>query len=124
VMLGAMTGDLNGAMVVGVQTAAILGGLSYSRAAEAEADREARNLLVTAGINPRGMVTFFERLRKKSSATSSLSKYLSTHPVLDERIKALEDATSGESASAVQLSPSVAWNEMADVCFVHSSVSS
>ena len=124
VMLGAMTGDLNGAMVVGVQTASLLGGLSYSRAAEAEADQEARKLLVTAGINPHGMVTFFERLRKKSAATSSLSKYLSTHPALDDRINALEDATYREGASSLQLSPSVAWKEMADVCFVHSSVSS
>ncbi len=63
-ILGAMTGDLNGAMAAGIQSVIILGGLSYSRTAEAEADREGRKLLIKAGIDPRGMTAFFERLRK------------------------------------------------------------
>jgi predicted Zn-dependent protease len=47
IVFGAMTGDLNGAMSLGVQVASLLGGLSYSRDAEEEADSEAIKLLIT-----------------------------------------------------------------------------
>lgn len=120
IVFGAMTGDLNGAMSLGIQAASLLGGLSYSRDAEEEADHEALKLLITARINPHGMVTFFERLRQKSSLTSPALKYLSTHPLLDDRIRALNMPSPASGDQPVQLIPPVEWAEMADMCFVHS----
>ncbi len=121
VLFGAMTGDLNGAMLFGIQAASRLGGLSYSRDAEEEADREARTLLLRARIDPHGLVTFFERLRGQSSHRSQSSKYLSTHPLLDDRIHALMDVPSSAIREApVPLVSPVEWPEMADICFVHS----
>ena len=120
IVFGAMTGDLNGAMSLGIQAVSLLGGLSYSRDAEEEADREALKLLITARINPHGMVTFFERLRQKNPQISPSLKYLSTHPLLDDRIRALNVPSPASGDQPDQLIPPVEWAEMADMCFVHS----
>jgi Zn-dependent protease with chaperone function len=120
ILFGALTGDLNGVMSLGVQAASLLGGLSYSREAEEEADREAVKLLIAARINPHGMVTFFERLRQKNPEISPSLKYLSTHPLLDERIRVLNIPSPASGNLPDQLMPPVEWVEMADMCYVHS----
>lgn len=121
VVLGALTGDLNGAMAVGAQAARFLGGLAYSRVAEEEADREAIKLLTTAKIDPRGLVSFFERLQGGSHVEAGLSMYLSTHPSLEDRIRALSVSDTGIPDTTHQLISPVEWGEMADMCFVHAS---
>ncbi|MDH5741698.1 MAG: M48 family metallopeptidase [Nitrospira sp.] len=120
VVLGAVTGDLNGAMTLGVQAASILGGLAYSRDAEEEADRAAFKLLIAARIDPRGLVSFFERLQG-NHFQAKLSKYLSTHPPFEDRIQALKVAGTGMPERPLQLITPVEWGEMADICFVHAS---
>jgi predicted Zn-dependent protease len=50
---------------------------AYDRSEESEADSRGLELLVRAGIDPRGMATFFERLAKTSTAPPAI---LSTHP--------------------------------------------
>jgi beta-barrel assembly-enhancing protease len=66
-------GDLHG---LG-QTAGQFASLSYDRAEESEADQRGVELVVRAGIGPRGMVSFFERLQRDSIQPPAL---LSTHP--------------------------------------------
>ena len=68
-LLAAMTGDASGVFVYGVEAARTLGTLRYSRQAEEEADLEGLRLLVAAGIEPAGMVTFFESLRRKRATS-------------------------------------------------------
>ena len=70
-LLAAMTGDASGVFVYGVEAARTLGTLRYSRQAEEEADLEGLRLLVAAGIEPAGMVTFFESLRRKEGDLAS-----------------------------------------------------
>ncbi len=59
----------------------------YSRGAEDEADEVAIPLLMRAGINPRGLLTFFdELLAQQQRSPSSVETWFSTHPTTQERI--------------------------------------
>jgi beta-barrel assembly-enhancing protease len=61
---------------------------SHSREAENEADGTAVDLLVNAGIQPRGLVTFFRKLMEdRSSEASQLETWFSTHPTTEDRIQ-------------------------------------
>ena len=87
---------LLGRAPTGVEEAAIgLGGnlvfAKYSRGAEDEADAQAIPLLMSAGINPRGLLTFFhELLEQQSRSPSALEAWFSTHPTTTERIAQTE----------------------------------
>ena len=70
-------------------------GKSYSRDQELEADREAVRLLTAAGFRPDGAIRALELLARHTPDPSALAEYLSTHPSLDERIRALR-RTSGK----------------------------
>jgi predicted Zn-dependent protease len=60
---------------------------NYSRDAEEEADAVAVPLLIGAGINPNGLVTFFEKLLDdQRRSPSSLEQWFSTHPTTSDRI--------------------------------------
>jgi beta-barrel assembly-enhancing protease len=87
-ILGALTGGGIG-HVVGT----LLASLSYTRAAEEEADAGAVELLDRAGISSWGLISFFERLlrdEEKSGESHWLSlvfpNYLRTHPATQQRI--------------------------------------
>jgi Zn-dependent protease with chaperone function len=76
----ALTGDLGSGMAgEGVKH---LAGLHFSREQEVAADAGGHARLVTAGIDPHGMVSFFETLAKKQIAIPDL---LSSHPASVER---------------------------------------
>jgi Zn-dependent protease with chaperone function len=62
--------------------------LGFSREAEREADQEGLRRLVAAGIDPQGMVRFFELLEKEQQLAPP--EFLSTHPSNTERIAALQ----------------------------------
>lgn len=93
-----------------VRSGVQLAGLTFSRLQEAEADETGWNYLTKAGVDPRGMITFFLRLlppdqRKileKSgtdpmkwhagplSLQQSLETMMATHPATSERIMAMQ----------------------------------
>jgi len=59
----------------------------YSRAHERESDFYGVQNVYDAGINPEGAATFFETLRAmRGREPSALEKFVSTHPVPDERV--------------------------------------
>jgi beta-barrel assembly-enhancing protease len=87
-ILGAFTGGGIGHIV-----GTLLVSLSYTRAAEEEADAGAMELLDRAGISSWGLLSFFERLlqdEEKSGESQWLSlvfpNYLRTHPATQQRI--------------------------------------
>lgn len=98
VILGLVFG---GSDVHGIaQTAGQVTGLSYDRGQESEADLHGVDLLVKAGINPRGMSRFFERLAQDSAAPPEL---LSTHPDSGKRAELV--ARAAESGGPFQKLP-------------------
>lgn len=81
----------------------------YSRDAENEADRVAIPLLLSARVNPNGLVTMFELLMaEQRSRPSSVETWFSTHPTTQDRI----DNTRREISrlSAQQLSGTTSTN--------------
>jgi len=62
----------------------------YSRSLELEADREAVRLVRGAGFDPGAARSALGRLAGVAPDNSGLAEYFSTHPALDERIRALE----------------------------------
>lgn len=103
-MLGTLAGVFLGneggqALAYGSQAAGQAAMLNYSREDEREADDVGFQYLRAAGYNPQGMVRSFKILKSKQWLMgSSYPGYLSTHPMLSERIGYLEDriATLGQ----------------------------
>jgi len=61
--------------------------INFTRTHEYEADRIGIQLLSDAGYNPRGMVDFFEVLRRRISLnTNERMEFLRTHPLTNNRI--------------------------------------
>jgi predicted Zn-dependent protease len=73
-------------------------GKGYSRDQELEADREAVRLMTAAGFHPDGAVRALERLEEQSpEGRDPASEYFSTHPRIEERIRALREGVRGSS---------------------------
>jgi Zn-dependent protease with chaperone function len=78
-------GDIgSGTQDILVQGSALLS-LSYSRSAEAEADRHSVELMYKAGHDPKAIAHFFELLRDKLGDRDE-HDFLSSHPATPERI--------------------------------------
>jgi beta-barrel assembly-enhancing protease len=99
----------------------LLATLSYSRAAEEEADAGALRLLDRAGIDNAGFASFFERMSAKDEAHGGKSEglgfaipsYLRTHPATQQRIAAVRAQPSHGKSPA--LSP-VEWQALKSIC--------
>lgn len=81
-----------GLIGTGVGVGAKLGLLKFSRAHELEADEIGSILMARAGYDPREAVGFWQRFAayKKRSGKGASVEFLSTHPLDDRRIQALQ----------------------------------
>jgi len=84
-------GDANSATGVGREGAIALATLHYSRHYEEQADREGIKLILAAGIDSKGMISFFEEIQKEDQKTVTIPAYFSTHPNLKSRIALLKE---------------------------------
>jgi beta-barrel assembly-enhancing protease len=64
--------------------------LANSRGDETEADEYGARYASAAGYDPRGLITFFQKLQKEEGKTPRLMKFLSDHPATPDRITYLE----------------------------------
>ena len=117
-LIGALTGDVSGIMAFVFESAQVLQSLSYSRGAEEEADREGMALLLAAGINPEGMLSFFEYLQEQHGeiAQDPLWRYLSTHPTAGDRVEKLRVQAEATSQSSHSLFPLDDWQQITNLC--------
>ncbi len=90
ILFAALSGDVSGLMSFGLEAARTLGALSYSRDAEEEADTDGIQMLISAGIDPQGMIAFFTKLEEHEASQPDLFTLLSTHPSSSNRITRLQ----------------------------------
>jgi predicted Zn-dependent protease len=92
-------GDVSGVAAILVNNAPFLLTQKFSRDHEREADEVGFRSLEAAGIDPRGMISFFEKLRQEEAklkaqvpggAALDALGFLSTHPATAERAQHLE----------------------------------
>ena len=103
--------DIAGAAIVGGQAVAIQNQLNFSRDMEREADRIGFGIMHTAGFNPQGFVTMFDKLQAASRLNDDGAfPYLRSHPLTTERMADMKARTqelasaSGTASGAAQVS--------------------
>lgn len=84
----AIAGDAEAGMagMMASQAGAIQAQLAYSRHHEREADRVGMQTLVSAGMDPFAMPTFFERLLRSQQFSGKPPEFILTHPITESRI--------------------------------------
>jgi len=104
--VNAILGDVSGLLALIADAAPFLLNQSYSRSFETESDEKGAALLLAADIDPRGLASFFEKLKEEEDkrlkemagednqelAKATLSM-ISTHPATEDRIAHLEKIT-------------------------------
>ena len=95
-IVSTLLGDISGLTALLIDSGTMLATLQFSRDFEREADDVGWGYLTDAGIDPRGMITFFERIQdieppsERESTSESVSSILSSHPATQERIAYLK----------------------------------
>jgi predicted Zn-dependent protease len=91
-------GDVNTATAVIIHQ---IGNMYFSRDLEDEADRLGFQALLTAKIDPSGMVSFFKKMEKEPGA--DIPAWISSHPATSERIKTIEELLKNQPCPQCQL---------------------
>jgi predicted Zn-dependent protease len=107
-LVGTLTGDVGGIAAFGLDAARTVGLLRYSRDHEAEADAEGMRMVLAAGIDPSGMIAFYELLAREGPAIPGVLEYVSSHPSTAQRIERLRALSAGAPA------PSISWGDAED----------
>lgn len=84
ILVGSQDSEMGQAVLMGGLAGAQQSSINFTRTNEYEADRIGIGLLIEAGINPDGMVEFFEHLLDKSSGQQI--EYIRTHPLDINRV--------------------------------------
>ncbi|MCY3868391.1 MAG: M48 family metallopeptidase [Gemmatimonadetes bacterium] len=114
-LLSALSGDAGG-LHYALETVHTLGGLRFRRQDEAEADQKGMQMLQKAKIDPKGMVVFFETLKKEVGDIPRFLSYVSTHPRTEERIERLKQIADQSDYESVALLPDTDWSEIQKMC--------
>ena len=115
-MLVAVSGDLTGVMAYGIESARVLGSLSYSRGLESEADSEGVRMLLAADVDPTGMIDFFEKLRATEGNLPSATRYLTSHPLAADRVDNLKKLVASIPHQPRPLQLNREWDDVRKIC--------
>jgi predicted Zn-dependent protease len=115
-LLAAVTGDMTGPVLYGLEAARVAADRSYSRQAEEEADEEGLEQVIAARIDPRGTIAFHEAMLEGELRVPGALRYLSTHPATSERIARLR-AIAARAAVAPEPAMSAGeWERVKGMC--------
>jgi predicted Zn-dependent protease len=117
ILMAALSGDVTGAQAFGLANAGYFALLKNSRRAEREADEEGLKMLLEAGIDPGGMVAFFEGMKEREDTIPGIFKYFSSHPGTQGRIRHLKTLLAqARQGTANNLIGDGAWNTIKKSC--------
>ncbi|MFO0599248.1 MAG: M48 family metallopeptidase [Myxococcaceae bacterium] len=77
--------------------------LAYGRDMELEADQYGARYASGAGYDPRGLATFFEKLKAKYGDTGPVLTFFSTHPANSDRINKVTELIAAENLTGKEL---------------------
>jgi Zn-dependent protease with chaperone function len=92
--LGAIFGGNRGGQVASVAAQMVAGGvfMKFGRDAEREADRLGAANVAAAGLDPSGMVTFFQKLAAmRDGQSNAVDRFFASHPEPAERVDNVQD---------------------------------
>ena len=115
ILMAAVIGDVSAVVAFGLEGARMLGDLSMSRQAEAEADGDGMRMLQAAGIDGAGMVTFFEKLAALHGDPGR-GKYLMSHPAPEERLASLRALSAQGRRPTARLMADYDWSDIKTMC--------
>jgi predicted Zn-dependent protease len=115
ILMAAVVGDVSAVVAFGLEGARMLGDLSMSRQAEAQADRDGMQMLHDAGIDTAGMVTFFEKLAELQGDPGR-GRYLMSHPAPQERLATMRALSAQWPRPATRLMADYAWSDIKSMC--------
>jgi beta-barrel assembly-enhancing protease len=115
-LLIAVSGDVTGVMAYGIESARVLGTLSYTRDLESEADLEGLRMLLAAEVDPQGMIAFFEMLRTKERGLPTAVRYLTTHPLAADRVESLKRLAASVPHRSRPLLSDEEWQDVRRIC--------
>jgi predicted Zn-dependent protease len=116
VLVGALTGDVSGVAAFGLDAARNLGLLRYSRGNEDEADQAGMRMILAAGIDPAGMIGFYDLLAREGPSLPRALQYLSTHPASVDRVARLRRLAEGSGPPHVSLGLADEWTSLTVRC--------
>ena len=96
---------------------AVANQLSFSRSAEAQADRVGFQIMTAAGFDPQGMPDFFRRLQRVMGISeNSLPAYVRTHPLTSGASPTCRDRASHVSVRKVVSTPDYEFARVRAAC--------
>jgi predicted Zn-dependent protease len=116
VLVAALTGDVSGVAAFALDAARSLGLLRYSRGNEEAADDAGMRMIAAAGIDPAGMIAFYQALAREGPTLPRSLQYLSTHPATADRVARLQRSAAGVGPPRVSLGPANEWRTLTGRC--------
>ncbi len=113
-LLSLAIGDATGGTIIAVAADQALTS-SFSREAEAQADRFAHQMLIDASVPPSALSLMFDRLRDDHGDIEGIAEHFASHPALGDRIAAAVDATPKDFVSKPILSDQE-WADLRGIC--------
>lgn len=124
VLVAALTGDVSGLTAFGLDAARNLGVLRYGRENETAADEAGMEMILAAGIDPSGMIAFYDLLAQEGLKLPGPLNYLATHPATDERLATIRRLAAEAAAPTVSLGTTEEWATVTTRCRAESAPAS
>lgn len=111
-VLGLLFGDFAGGAVVLFLVERLIDA-SYSREAEAQADRYAQDLMVEADLDPQALARMFERFAEQGGEMPGVLEHFASHPEILQRI---EDARAAPAGGTGPILSPPQWAALRAIC--------
>lgn len=93
----------------------ILSSTAYDRSLESEADAVGVQYLINAGIDPEGLANFLFRMGAAEKDAPTQLSWISTHPLSEERSKAIIEQKAGKTFENVVVLDSIHWSNLKEL---------